>query len=121
MEQLKTLDAWRVSRGLAVDAYSSTLPNPRANHWGLADQLRRCAVSIPSNVAEGYALGTKPQLVRGVRIALASAAELRTQLDISHELGLLSDADAAALLQKCDRGVALMVGFLKKLGARPGS
>jgi four helix bundle protein len=120
MKQLQTLDAWRVSRDLAIEAYRVTLRTPLAKHWGLADQVRRCAVSIPSNVAEGYALGTKPQLVRGVRIALASAAELRTQLDISHELNLIGHDDAAALLAKCDRAIALMVGFLRKLGARPG-
>jgi four helix bundle protein len=118
VKQLQTLDAWRVSRALAIATYRVTLRKPLGRHWGLAGQIRRCALSIPSNVAEGYALATKPQLVRGVRIALASAAELRTQLDIAQEIGVITVADATALLTECDRIIALLVGFLKRLGAK---
>lgn len=117
MQQLLSLDAWRISRGLAIDAYRVTLQRPLKSHPGLASQIRRAAVSVPANVAEGYALGTKPQLVRGIRIALGSATELRTHLDTAHELGLIPSADARALLQRCERVSALLVGYLKKLGA----
>ena len=117
MRQLETLDAWRVSRELAIAAYRITLNKPLKSHARLADQIRGSAASVPANVAEGYALGTKPQVIRGLRIALASAAELKTHLDLSRALGLLSDHDATLLLTQCDRVVALLVGYLKKLGA----
>jgi four helix bundle protein len=117
MRQLTTLDAWRVSRVLAIEAYRITLRAPLKSHVGLANQVRRSAISVPANVAEAYALGTKRQIIRGVRIALASAAELRTHIDVAHELRLVTGEDATLLLSQCDRVLALLVGYLKKLGA----
>ena len=60
MAQLQELRVWRAAMGLATAVYRLTLEEPLARHYGLIDQLRRAAVSVPSNIAEGYGLAAKP-------------------------------------------------------------
>jgi four helix bundle protein len=86
----------------------------------LADQIARAAISIPANIAEGYALGTRA-LVRGVRIAYGSAAELKTHFWVAGRAGALPGdriaENAAAVLE---RVTGMLVGLLKHYGARVG-
>src|SRR5438132_857986 len=90
MRQLEQLDAWRVAQELAETAYRLTMTSPLDRHFGLMDQIRRAAASIPANMAEGYALSTTEQFIRCLRISLGSAAELRTHLDLVRRLELPS-------------------------------
>ncbi len=117
MRKLASLEAWRVARKVSRDTYRITLEEPLRRHFALVDQLRRAALSIPANVAEGYALGTRSQLVRCLRIALGSATELACHLEMAQELKLIPDA-ASGLLADCDRLIGLLIGLLKRLGAR---
>jgi four helix bundle protein len=87
----------------------------------LADQIARAAISIPASIAEAYALGTRPQLVRGARIACGSAVELKTHFWVASRAAALPQGEAvertAATL---DRVTSMLIGLLKHYGGRVG-
>jgi four helix bundle protein len=121
MRALEQLDAFRLARDLAVDAYRLTRRRPLSSHPGLADQIGRAAISIPANIAEGYALGTQRQFVRGLRIAFASAAELSTHFWIAIRVqALLAQGQGARTAAELERVTSLLVGLLKRYGAQVG-
>ncbi len=88
----RDLDVWKKSIDLVTLIYKHTADNPKEEMYGLTSQIRQCAVSIPSNIAEGSARTTKKDFSHFLAIALGSAAELETQLIISRNLGFLQDA-----------------------------
>ena len=92
---------------------------PLSRHFSLADQIRRAAPSVAANIAEGYGLATKPQFVRCLRIALGSATELRTFLELIEELKLSSPKPVAELREKCDRLIGLIIGLIRSLVGSP--
>ena|SRR3989454_12623021 len=114
-----------IARGLegrsptGVIAYRLTLEPPLSRHFSLADQIRRAAPSVPANVAEGYGLATRPQFVRCLRIALGSAMELRTHLEIVQDLALSPAKSVADALQRCERLIGLIIGLIRSLLPRP--
>jgi four helix bundle protein len=85
----KNLEAWKKSMALVVEIYHITKTFPKDEMYGLVNQIRRCAVSIPSNIAEGCARQTSKETIQFLYIALGSTAELETQLLISAELGYI--------------------------------
>ena len=91
-KQLKShrdLRVWQASMDFVVDIYSLTRSFPNEERFGLVSQMRRCAVSIPSKIAEGYSRRSRRDYLRFLRIAHGSAAELDTQLDIANRLGYI--------------------------------
>jgi four helix bundle protein len=84
----RDLDVWQASMELAVAIYSLTQKLPSTEKFGLISQMRRAAVSIPSNIAEGAARGTSPEFARFLHIARGSVAELETQLELVQRLDL---------------------------------
>jgi len=86
VRQLEALDVWRGALDLAEVAYRLTMEAPLQRHFALVDQVRRAAISIPANIAEGYALSTTMQFVRCLRISLGSASELRSHLELIRRL-----------------------------------
>ena len=111
MTKFRSLEVWKESKDLAVKIYSLTNDGDIARDYGLRDQIRRSAVSIPSNIAEGDDLGTDKQSTRHFNIAKGSLAELRTQLEIAHEIGYLTKDIYQELERTCD----LIAGKLTKL------
>src|SRR5687767_3160553 len=95
----RDLDVWRKGMDLSVAIYKSTEKFPKSEMFGLTSQLRRASVSIPSNVAEGKALGGKG-FPRHVKIALGSNAEVQTQLELAQRLELLQCEEAEVLLSQ---------------------
>lgn len=85
----RDLVVWQRSSDLVIAVFRLVRQIPREERWGLGDQLRRSALSVPSNIAEGHARGTRPEFSRFVSIALGSLAELETQLDILRRLELV--------------------------------
>ena len=116
MAKLESLEVWKVGRALATSAYRLTLEKPLSRHRALSDQIRRSAMSIPANVAEGYGLGTEVQFRRMLRIALGSAYELKGHLEIALELRLIVGTKAMITVGQADRIVGLLIGLLKSLG-----
>lgn len=115
MKKLDSLEAWSNGKAVARAAYRLTLQTPLSRHYGLADQIRRAAASIPANIAEGYALGTTPQFIRFLRIALGSATELSTHLELARDMELAATEEALAL---CNREVGLLIGLVFSLRRR---
>ena len=87
----RDLNVWKKSIDLVTSIYKHTANYPKEEVYGLTNQIRRCAVSIPSNIAEGSARTTGKDFSRFLSIALGSLAELETQLIISRNLNYLSE------------------------------
>ena len=109
----RNLHAWRRAVDLAKAVYHATQRLPASERFGLALQMRRAAVSIPSNIAEGNARQTRADYLRFLGIARGSLAELETQITIATELNLLSaTAPLMELLVETDR---LLQGLIRSL------
>lgn len=120
MRKLESLKTWKKSQELACVAYQVTMHPGLRHHFALIDQIRRSALSVPANVAEGYALATTPQFVRGVRISLGSAAELLSHLEVLDRLAIVPPEEVRAAIQVTEDTVSLLVGLLKALCRRGG-
>jgi four helix bundle protein len=93
MKDHKDLEVWRGSFDLVTEIYAITRLFPKEEIYGLTNQLRRAAVSIPSNISEGAARQTSKEFVQFLYIALGSAAEIETQLIIAENLRYLDGAE----------------------------
>jgi len=111
-KKLEEIEVWKRSRRLAIEVYQRCGSSPVAKDWGLWDQIKRSAVSIPSNIAEGYERDSNPEFRRFLLIAKGSCAELRTQLDIANELNLISRDDAEHLLKECIEISSMLQGLI---------
>ena len=94
----RDLEAWRVAMDAALESYRLSLDFPKPETYGLVSQMRRAAVSVPSNVAEGQVRGGRAA-INYLNMALGSIAELDTQLEVALRLGYVL-SDRAAALQK---------------------
>ncbi len=116
----KELRVWERAKGLAVSIYKLLSDHgPIRRDFSLADQMRRSAVSIPSNIAEGDERDTDKDAVRHFFIAKSSLAELITQLEIAKDVGLVSGVDIEPIAQECVE-VGKMLGALIKARRRFG-
>jgi four helix bundle protein len=110
----KNLDAWNISITLVRKIYKLTEKMPGIERYGLTTQIRRAAVSIPSNIAEGSARDSDKEFIKFLYYALGSASELETQLILSNELGLLDVSDDLdEVLQRTKRIIIGMIRYLK--------
>jgi four helix bundle protein len=101
MGNFQELKVWHKAKELAVFLYKITRQGELAKDYGLSDQVRRSAVSIPSNIAEGDELDTDRQSIKYFYIAKGSAAELLTQSIIAHETGYLADQHFNHIQKEC--------------------
>ncbi|TMC55050.1 MAG: four helix bundle protein [Chloroflexi bacterium] len=118
VRKLEHLDAWRCAQELAYQAYLLTLSPQLSKHFALIDQIRRAALSVPANIAEGYALGTTPQFLRGLKIALGSNTELYSHLAVLARLDLLPTDDVHTVIDLCNRVIAMTIGLIRNLSHR---
>jgi len=111
----KDLNVWKNGKNLALEIYSETAFFPKSEMWGLVTQMRRAAVSIPSNIAEGFNRNQRREFQRFLYIALGSAGELETQLEISGNLGFINDVRKIYLSEKIQtetRMIRKLIGSL---------
>ena len=87
----KTLVVWQKSMDLVVDVYQLLKSFPSEEKFAICDQIRRCAISVPSNIAEGQARDFAKEFSRFISIARGSLAELETQLILSFRLGYIAE------------------------------
>ena len=87
----KDLDVWKKSIELVTTVYKITKIFPKEEQYGLTNQIRRSAISISSNIAEGAARNSNKEFIQFLYIALGSASELETQIIISQNLNYLED------------------------------
>ena len=114
IQSFRDLTVWQKSMDLAVDVYRLSEKMPRSETYGLTNQMRRSAVSIPSNVAEGKAVGGQ-RYRRHVKISLGSNAELQTQVELSKRLKFLDEAAADELLDGASEIGRMLAGLFKAL------
>jgi four helix bundle protein len=109
----KDLDIWKLGIELVEEVYKTTVEFPKEEIYGLTNQMRRSSVSIPSNISEGAARGSKKEFIKFLYIALGSLAELETQTIISEKLGYLKNHQLMDLIEKQRRKQLNFIKYLK--------
>ena len=109
------LIVWQRSVDFVVKIYELTKNFPSDERYGLRSQIRRAAVSIPSNIAEGQARNTKATFANHIDIALGSAAELETQLTIVIKIGYIGKNDFDDLISELTEINRMLYGLLRRL------
>jgi four helix bundle protein len=117
IKSFRELLVWQKSMDLANRVYTATAKFPREELFGLTSQLRRAAISIPSNIAEGRAIGGG-RFLHHIRIAIGSEAELETQIELALRRSYVDDADARALVDSAVEVRQMLHGLHRALKAR---
>lgn len=120
MNSYKELNVYRKAVELSVLIYRVTEEFPKSELYGLTAQIRRCVVSIPSNIAEGQRRGHRAEYVQFLRMSFGSGAELETQLLISHRVGYLDKRIFDNLIEKLDE-IMRMLNRLIAVLSKPKS
>ena len=115
MARFQELECWQEAAALAVEVYALTSSGTFRHDYGLCDQLRRSAISVASNIAEGKERETVSELVRYLYIAKGSAGELWTQLHIAGRVGFLEGERARDLETRVTKVRAMLGAFIKVL------
>ena len=116
----RDLIAWQRSMELARAIYAATRSMPDSERFGLINQMRRAAVSIPSNIAEGHARQYRADYLKFLRIARGSLAELSTQYELAESMNLIKgQQDLTALLQEEDRILQALIRGLERKNNSP--
>ena len=117
VESYRDLLVWQKSMELVGAIYELIGKLPKEERFALTDQMRRSAISIPSNIAEGYERNSTKDYLRFLSIAKGSKAELSTQLDICKMLGYAGDIESAQAL--CTEIGKMLNSIIKKLTTNP--
>jgi four helix bundle protein len=112
----KNLDAWKKSFDLVIELYRVTRQFPAEEKFGLTSQIRRAAVSVPANIAEGAGRKSPKEFVNFLSIALGSIAELDTLLLLCLKLDFLPEKETEFLTNELNVIGKLVYGLMKKLG-----
>jgi four helix bundle protein len=116
MRDFRSLSVWLKAHALALEVYRLTKEFPKDEIYGLTSQMRRSAVSVPANIAEGCGRDGEPEFRHFMRMAFGSATELEYYVLLSHELALLSGPDCDALsagVVETKRMLAALIRSLK--------
>jgi four helix bundle protein len=113
MGDYRRLVAWQVAEELVREVYAATRQMPSAEQFGLTSQMRRAAVSIVANIAEGAGRSGDRELRRFLRIARGSAEELLCEIRVAMQLAFLTSDVGAPLASKADRVGALLSGLIQ--------
>ena len=109
----KDLDVWKKSMDFVTELYKQTASFPKVEIYGLSSQMRRAAVSIPSNIAEGAARKSNKEFIQFLYIALGSSAELDTQLIIAKNLNFIDVTVFEKMNVDQDEISRMLVGLIK--------
>jgi len=115
VKKFEEIQSWKKARSLTKPIYTATLAGPFAKDFGLRDQIRRAAVSILSNIAEGFERGGDKEFLQFLAVAKGSAGELRAQLSVALDQQYLSQQQFAALSQEATEISQLISGFMRYL------
>ncbi|MEP1094972.1 MAG: four helix bundle protein [Cyclobacteriaceae bacterium] len=115
MRRFKDLEIWTLSKSISVEVYQKTKEFPKEEIYGLTSQMRRAAISIPSNISEGCSRNSNKEFVRFLEIAIGSSFELETQLTISMELGFLRKEEGEELILEINRLQSKINSFIKSV------
>jgi len=113
--RIEEMEIWQRGCRLAVEVCKLAQQKEFDRDWGLRDQIRKSAVSIPSNIAEGHERDTPAEFRHFLRIAKGSCGELRTQLYIAHALGYIDKAAADNIIAECVEISSMIYGLISHL------
>jgi four helix bundle protein len=117
MQSYRDLLVWQKSMDLVIATYKVTQRFPKSEMYGLANQMQRAAVSIPSNIAEGHGLKQTRAYLRHLAIAFGSLCELETQIEISDRLGYLLPEEKVVISQAKEIG-RMLCGLRQSLQSK---
>ncbi len=123
IQDYRDLRVWQLAMDLAIAIYQNTKTFPTDERFGLTSQLRRAAVSVPSNIAEGTARNGTADYLRFLRVSRGSLAEINTQLFIAKQLGYLDERSSSLLLSRTDdlmRQLTSMYSAIERSARRGG-
>ena len=109
----RDLIVWKEAMEIAELVYSLTRAFPREEMYGMSSQMRRAAVSIPSNIADGFGRAQRKPFVQFLRVAQGSLKELETQALLCGRIGFLSEQEIADLMSRCGRLGKRFVQFIR--------
>ena len=115
IKNFRDLEVWKLGMEIVVDVYESTKIFPKEETYGLVSQMRRAAVSIASNVAEGFNRYHNKEYRQFLYIALGSCAELETQIELSLLLGYITQSIRKKILEKLDHESRMLRNLIKCL------
>jgi four helix bundle protein len=115
MKTYRDLFVWQKAMAFVTEIYRKTKAFPREEVYGLTSQIRRCAVSIPSNIAEGYGRNSTSDYIRFLQIASGSLYELQTQVEISANLEYLSKSEVEQLYSLSREIERMLSSLIRKL------
>ena len=113
MKTHKDLDIWKKGISLVTEIYRITNEYPKEEMYGIISQMRRSAISYPSNIAEGAARNSKADYIRFIYFSLGSLSELETQVTISEKLGFIPNA--IKILEEIEVLRKMTLNFIKHL------
>ena len=109
----RDLDVWKEGIELVVKVYEIVQNFPKEEKYGLVDQIKRSAISIPSNIAEGAARNSKREFLQFLHISLGSISELETQLIIANRLGFLNNDEVFSLIERERSKILGLIKYLR--------
>jgi len=115
----KELKVWQKAYQLCLGIYKLTRAFPKDEKYNLTSQIRRAAVSLPSNIAEGYGRRTTPDYIRALYIAYGSICELETQIMLSGDLGYISAQSLEPFLENLHEVERMLKALIKSLENKP--
>jgi len=119
MKSFKELKVWQKGIEVVEKVYKATASFPEEERYGLSAQMRRAAVSIPSNIAEGHLRKTTKDFKQFLSIARGSCAELQTQIIIAHKLGFVEQSDFENLSSIMTELSKMLSSFYSKINTKP--
>ena len=121
LKSYKELKVWQKAMDLTVEIYRLVKLLPKSEIYVLSDQMRRAAISIPSNIAEGQGRSSVKEYAKFLSFARGSQTELETQLQICLRLDYFSEKDAEIALNLCEEISKMLVVMMKKLADKDKS
>ncbi|XCF07187.1 four helix bundle protein [Tamlana crocina] len=112
MKSYRDLDVWKEARKLVTIIYEFTQEYPKEEIYGIVNQMRRCAISIPSNIAEGCGRQSSKETIHFLYISRGSLYELETQSFLSKDLNFLSEEELHKILVQIEACMKLLNGFI---------
>lgn len=116
LRNYKELKVWQKGYALCLEIYKVTKTFPKEERYGLTSQIRRAAVSIPSNIAEGYGRKSTAEYIQALYIAYGSQCELETQILLSGDLGFIESKTLKQLQERVEEVERMLKGLIKSLG-----
>lgn len=115
MKTFRDLLIWQKSMALITNCYTISANFPKEEQFGLTSQIRRCAISIPSNIAEGFGRGTNKEYYRFLTISLGSLFEFQTQIEIAYNLNYITSENFNKLYEDSRELERMLTSFMNKI------